>query len=74
MRWTSSASGVETLPAAGVVLATGGAAKVYATPATRTPATGDGIAMALARRLPRGQHGVIQFHPTACPTRTTAPS
>ena len=49
---------VETLPASAVVMATGGVGKVYRYTSNPETSTGDGIAMVLAGRLPRGEHGV----------------
>lgn len=63
--WNQQASRVETCRASSVVLATGGAAKVYQYTTNPDVASGDGIAMAWRAGCRIANLEFNQFHPTA---------
>lgn len=52
-----------------VILATGGAGKMYSFSSNSTINTGDGMALAFSAGLPLKDMELIQFHPTALPGR-----
>jgi succinate dehydrogenase/fumarate reductase flavoprotein subunit len=55
---------VETIAAKSVVLATGGAGRVYAPSTNSHSSTGDGMGLALAAGVPLKDMEFMQFHPT----------
>jgi L-aspartate oxidase len=60
-----SAGRIASLPARGVVLATGGIGRVYACTTNPREATGDGLAMAARAGARLADLEFVQFHPTA---------
>jgi succinate dehydrogenase / fumarate reductase, flavoprotein subunit len=62
--WDLLNGGLKTIGAKTVVLATGGAGRLYRTTTNAYACTGDGMAMALRAGLPLKDMEFMQFHPT----------
>jgi succinate dehydrogenase / fumarate reductase, flavoprotein subunit len=62
--WNLLRGGVEALSAKAIVLATGGAGRLYAGTTNAYACTGDGMAMALRAGVPLEDAEMMQFHPT----------
>jgi len=62
--WNLLRGGVEALSAKSVVLATGGAGRLYSGTTNAYACTGDGMAMALRAGVPLEDAEMMQFHPT----------
>jgi succinate dehydrogenase / fumarate reductase, flavoprotein subunit len=62
--WDLLNGGLKTIGGKTVVLATGGAGRVYRTTTNAYACTGDGMAMALRLGLPLKDREFMQFHPT----------
>ncbi len=62
--WDLLSGGLKTIGGKSVVLATGGAGRVYRTTTNAYACTGDGMAMALRLGLPLKDMEFMQFHPT----------
>ena len=62
--WDLVNGGLKTIGAKTVVLATGGAGRLYRTTTNAYACTGDGMAMALRAGLPLKDMEFMQFHPT----------
>jgi succinate dehydrogenase / fumarate reductase flavoprotein subunit len=62
--WDLLRGGVKTLGAKAVILATGGAGRLYVGTTNAYSCTGDGMAMALRAGVPLKDMEMMQFHPT----------
>jgi succinate dehydrogenase / fumarate reductase, flavoprotein subunit len=62
--WDLLNGGLKTIGAKAVVIATGGAGRLYRTTTNAYACTGDGMAMALRAGLPLKDMEFMQFHPT----------
>jgi succinate dehydrogenase / fumarate reductase flavoprotein subunit len=62
--WNLLRGGVESLSAKAIVLATGGAGRLYSGTTNAYACTGDGMAMALRAGVPLEDAEMMQFHPT----------
>jgi succinate dehydrogenase / fumarate reductase flavoprotein subunit len=62
--WDLLDGGLKTIGAKTVILATGGAGRLYTGTTNAYACTGDGIAMALRVGVPLGDMEMMQFHPT----------
>src|SRR5262245_65949134 len=64
LAWNLLNGGLETIGAKTVILATGGAGRLYSGTTNAHACTGDGMAMALRLGVPLKDMEMMQFHPT----------